>query len=408
MTDLKPKTEELLRCEQTACDEAEVLMRTRDEYLKSLRESEERYRSLVIATSQIVWTTDAEGKVEDIPGWRAFTGQSQSEVRGWGWIDALHPEDRDHTAQIWRQAVQTKSPYTAEYRVRAKDGSYCYFSARGVPVLAADGSIREWVGTCTDISERKASEEALKARADELTYLTAVLARTNAILEKRNQELDQFAYVASHDLKAPLRAIANLSQWIEEDLSEQLTDDTRHQMNLLRGRVHRLEALINGLLAYSRVGRLRTETSKVSVTALLNEIIDSLGFPQTFTIEVEPLLPTLVTERLPLEQVFTNLISNAIKHHPRADGRVQISAREQGKFYEFTVADNGAGIAPQYHERVFGIFQTLEARDESENTGIGLAIVKKIVESQGGTIWIKSQEGEGATFYFTWPKQPTK
>ncbi|MBV8885655.1 MAG: PAS domain S-box protein [Chroococcidiopsidaceae cyanobacterium CP_BM_RX_35] len=398
MTDLQPKTEELLRGEQAA----------RDEYLKSLQESEERYRSLVIATSQIVWMTDAKGQVEDIPSWRSFTGQSQSEVRGWGWLDALHPEDREHTAQIWRQAVQTKSAYMAEYRIRAKDGSYSYFSARGVPVLAADGSIREWIGTCTDISERKAAEEALKARAEELTYLTAVLARTNVVLEKRNQELDQFAYVASHDLKAPLRAIANLSQWIEEDLREQLTDDTRYQMDLLRGRVHRLEALIDGLLAYSRVGRLETATSKVSVTTLVNEVIDSLAFPPTFTIEVEPLLPTLVTERLLLEQVFTNLIGNAIKHHPRTDGRVQISAQKQSKFYEFAITDDGAGIAPQYHERVFGIFQTLEARDKSENTGIGLAIVKKIVESQGGTVWLESQEGEGATFRFTWPNQPTK
>lgn len=179
-------------------------------------------------------------------------------------------------------------------------------------------------------------------------------------------------------------------------------------MNLLRGRVHRLEALIEGLLAYSCVGRIQTATSKVSVATLIDEILNSLALPPTFTIEIEPLLPTLVTERLPLEQVFTNLISNAIKHHPRTDGRVQISVQERGRFYEFAVADNGAGIAPGHHERVFGIFQTLEPRDKSENTGVGLAIVKKIVESQGGTIWIESQEGEGATFRFTWPKQPTK
>jgi len=388
--------------------EQQAVVWTNQEYIKALQESEERYRSLVIATSQIVWTTDAQGQVEDMPTWRAYTGQSQSDVRGWGWLEALHPEDRQRTAAIWNRVVQTKSLYETEYRIRAKDGSYRHFSARGVPVIASDGSIREWVGTCTDITERKASEEALKARAEELTYLTTVLSRTNLALEKRNQELDQFAYVASHDLKAPLRAIANLSEWIEEDIKDFLTLDTQYQMNLLRGRVHRLEALIDGLLAYSRVGRLQLNIVTVSISALLDEVIDSLSPPQTFKIEIEPNIPTLLTERLPLEQVFSNLISNAIKHHPGTDGRIQISCCDMGNFYQFAVADDGSGIAPEYHEKVFGIFQTLEARDKSENTGIGLAIVKKIVENQGGTVWLESQVGKGATFHFTWPKQPTK
>ncbi len=375
--------------------------------LQALQESEERYRSLVIATSELVWTTNPEGQVDDMPAWRNYTGQSVAEVKGWGWLEALHPEDRDRTAEIWSHAVSTKSLYQTEYRIRAADGNYRYFSARGVPVLAADGSIREWVGICVDIHERKATEAALKTRAEELTYVTAILAQTNAALEKRNQELDQFAYVASHDLKAPLRAIANLSQWIEEDIGDTLTQDTKHQLDLLRGRVHRMEALINALLQYSRVGRIEAATTTVSVATLLAEIIDSLAPPPTFTIEIAP-MPTFVTERLHLEQVFTNLISNSIKHHPKIDGKIKIFVSDKGQFYEFAVADDGAGIAPQYHDKVFVIFQTLEARDKVENTGIGLAIVKKIVESQGGIIRVDSQEGQGATFYFTWRKQPTK
>ena len=171
-------------------------------------------------------------------------------------------------------------------------------------------------------------------------------------------------------------------------------------MNLLRGRVHRMEALINGLLQYSRVGRLETPNSLVSVGDLLAEVVDSLA-PTSITIEIAP-MPTFVTQRLPLQQVFTNLISNAIKHHPRMDGKVRIFVQNLESFYEFVVADDGAGIAPQYHEKIFGIFQTLEPRDKSENTGIGLAIVKKIVESQGGSISLESQEGQGATFRFTW------
>lgn len=372
--------------------------------LEALQQSEERYRSLVIATSQMVWTTDAQGKVVDIPHWRNYTGQSQAEVQGWGWLVAVHPEDRERTAIAWKEALATKSLYDTEYRIRATDGSYRYFAVRGVPVIAADGNIREWVGVCTDIQARKTVEEALNSRANELAYLTAILTQTNAALEKRNQELDQFAYVTSHDLKAPLRAIANLSQWIEEDISDVLTEDTRRQMELLRGRVHRMEALINGLLQFSRSGRVTADKSLVSVGSLLAEIVDFLAPPPAFTVEIAPSMPTLVTERLPLEQVFSNLIGNAIKHHPRPDGKVQISCQDKGTSYEFTVADDGNGIAPEYHEKIFGIFQTLEARDRSENTGIGLAIVKKIVENYGGRIKIVSQEGNGASFSFTWNK----
>ncbi|WP_009630260.1 PAS domain S-box protein [Synechocystis sp. PCC 7509] len=384
--------------------EAEANKKSHYDSLEALRQSEERYRSLVIATSQIVWTTDAQGQVVDMPHWRNYTGQSQAEVKGWGWLAAVHPEDRERTATDWNQALETKSLYDTEYRIRATDGNYRYFAVRGVPVIAPDGTIREWVGVCTDIQERKTAEAALTARANELAYLTAILTQTNTVLEKRNQELDQFAYVTSHDLKAPLRAIANLSQWIEEDISDVLTDDTRHQMDLLRGRVHRMEALINGLLQFSRSGRVTADKSSVSVASLLAEIIDSLAPPPSFTVEIAPNMPTLVTERLPLEQVFSNLIGNAIKHHPRPDGKVQVFCQDLGTTYEFTVADDGKGIAPEYHEKIFGIFQTLEARDRNENTGIGLAIVKKIVENYGGKIKIDSQESQGASFSFTWNK----
>lgn len=233
---------------------------------------------------------------------------------------------------------------------------------------------------------------------------TAQLAQTTAALEKRSRELDEFAYITSHDLKAPLRAIANLSQWIEEDIAHQLNTENRHQLQLLRGRVYRLEALIEGLLQYSRAGRLKSEPQVVDVARLLKQVIDTLNPHAQFMITIAPGMPTLMTERLPLEQVFTHLIDNAIKHHPLADGTVMIGVEEQSEAYEFTVVDDGLGIAPQFHERVFGIFQTLQAKDTHENAGIGLAIAKRIVESKGGTIRLASQEGQGATFYFTWPK----
>ncbi|NET53698.1 MAG: histidine kinase, partial [Merismopedia sp. SIO2A8] len=161
---------------------------------------------------------------------------------------------------------------------------------------------------------------------------------------------------------------------------DKLTADTRHQMDLMRGRVHRMEALINGILQYSRVGRLQNQLSQVDIKVLLADVIDSLAPPPEFAVKVMPGMPKLVTERLPLEQVFTNLISNGIKHNHRQSGQIVISVTDKTEFYEFSVADDGPGIAPEFHEKIFVIFQTLEARDKIENTGVGLAIVKKIIE----------------------------
>jgi PAS domain S-box-containing protein len=264
---------------------------------------------------------------------------------------------------------------------------------------------RRLLAIVRDMTDVQATQEKLRSRADELARITTVLAQTNVTLEDRNRELEQFAYVASHDLKAPLRAIANLSEWIEEDIQGQLPAENQRQMTLLRGRVHRMEALINGLLDYSRVGRTQAPLEQISLTVLLEEVIDSLAPPSTFTISIAPNLPTFTTKAMLLRQVFSNLISNAIKHHNRPNGRITISLQEQGDFYEFAVADDGPGIDPNYHAKVFVIFQTLEARDTKESTGIGLAIVKRIVEAEGGSIWLDSQEGKGSTFYFTWLKR---
>ncbi len=231
---------------------------------------------------------------------------------------------------------------------------------------------------------------------------TAELAATNAMLEKRNQELDQFVYVASHDLKSPLRAIANIAGWLGEDLEDKLTEETAYQFKILQGRVRRMEKLIDGLLLYYRVGRRRMKTEKVDVGQLLLEVIDSLAPDDRFSVHIAPNLPTLSTVRVLLEQVFTNLIGNAIKHHRPQGGTIEVNARLSGDYYEFSVRDDGPGINPQFHERIFNLFQTLEPH-ASDNTGIGLTIVKKIVETERGKIWMDSQEGRGTIVYFTWP-----
>jgi signal transduction histidine kinase len=252
---------------------------------------------------------------------------------------------------------------------------------------------------------------------DEVSELTAalnVMARTVGAnisqLENRNQELDQFAYVVSHDLKAPLRGIESASRWIEEDMGkDQLPAHIREFLAMMRQRVHRMEKLITGILELARVGRVAQANETVFVRTLLREVVDTLNVPAGFKVELPFFLPTLTTNAVQLQQVFTNLISNALKYHHHPDsGTVQIGCDDAGEFYSFSVADDGPGIDPEYHDRIFVIFQTLTERDTFESTGVGLAIVKKIVERQGGRITVKSAEGQGAKFSFTWPKQPFK
>jgi signal transduction histidine kinase len=228
------------------------------------------------------------------------------------------------------------------------------------------------------------------------------LARTTAELRRMNAELDAFAYAASHDLRAPLRGIANLAQWIEEDLQDSLRDETREMLALLRTRMHRMEALIDGILQYSRAGREHESPVEVDVAALVEELVDLLA-AEAATVEIEPGLPVFVTERVPLQQVFQNLLGNAIKHGGEGV-TITVSARDEGAVWRFTVADDGPGIPEAYHERIWGIFQTLEPRDKVEGTGIGLSLVKKVVEAHGGAVALESRPGAGSAFSFTWPK----
>lgn len=266
------------------------------------------------------------------------------------------------------------------------------------PLKQPDGTTFGIMAHAVDVTSQVHARREIEQKADELQRLTREL-------ERSNRELDQFAYVASHDLKAPLRGIANLTQWIEEDLADRVTGESREHMQLLQGRVHRMEALIDGILAYSRAGRVRDRPARVDVGALLDEVIELLSPPAGMQIVVAPDMPVLETERVPLQQVFMNLIGNAIKYTKRPDARVDIRVEPEGEFYRFAIGDNGPGIAPQYREKIWQIFQTLAPRDKVEGTGIGLSVVRKIVEARAGRAWVESEPGQGSTFYFTWPDQ---
>jgi PAS domain S-box-containing protein len=249
--------------------------------------------------------------------------------------------------------------------------------------------------------QRKQAEEAL--RQLNATLEQRVYERT-VELERSNRELDQFAYVASHDLKAPLRGIGQLATWISEDAGEFLPPSSLEHLAKLHGRVGRMDMLLNDLLAYSRAGRQRHKPEQVETRALIQNVVEILTPPRGFVVQILTTLPLLTVERVPLETVVRSLIDNAIKHHHNPiEGEVEISAQLHDNFVEFTVSDNGPGIEPRFHRRIFEMFQTLQPRDQVEGSGIGLALAKKLIESRGGTITVQSSLGEGATFRFTWP-----
>lgn len=257
-----------------------------------------------------------------------------------------------------------------------------------------------------DVTERQQSATKIEAKAVELAKLNASLKISNQSLLQSNRELDQFAYITSHDLKAPLRAIASLSEWIEEDLGGAISEENRSHMNLLRRRVYRMQSLLDSLLEYSRAGRKQTPVTIVNVANLLTDVIRALAPPYTFTINILAPMPTMNTRKQPLQQVFTHFIDNAIRHHPTKLGIVNISVVDQDDRYEFTIADNGNGIEIQFQEKIYTIFQTLNPRDLEENIGAGLATIQKIVTAEGGAVHLESSLGSGAIFRFTWLKQP--
>jgi len=261
----------------------------------------------------------------------------------------------------------------------------------------------------TKVRERTAelstANELLK---NEVAIRRTIQQQQQQLLEKLkavNQELKEFAYVVSHDLKAPLRGISTIATWIVNDYKDKLDEEGKKQLELLLSRVNRMQNLIEGVLQYSRVGRGQEERCPVDLNALVAEIIDSIAPPEHIKIRVNTTLPTIICDRTRMTQLFQNLISNAVKYMDKPHGLIEIDCHDQENYWVFSVRDNGPGIEEKYFDKIFQIFQTLSPRDEYESTGVGLSLVKKIVELYGGKVWVESKVGHGSTFYFTLPKQ---
>jgi PAS domain S-box-containing protein len=266
---------------------------------------------------------------------------------------------------------------------------------REFPIELAITPVKQEGGTffsafIRDISSRKEIEAQKESLLEEL--------------ESVNQELSDFAYVISHDLKAPLRSIGSLSDWLAQDYEDVLDDDGKDLVKLIKTRTGRMHNLIEGVLKYSKVSRQKAEKETIDLNELLAEIVDLLDPPKNCNVKIDQNLPLVQYDKIRLHQVFQNLISNAIKFLDKPQGQITISHTDEETHYRFSVKDNGPGIEEEYFQKIFQIFQTINSKNEYENTGIGLSIVKRIIEINKGTISVESTLNEGAKFSFTVPK----
>jgi PAS domain S-box-containing protein len=375
----------------------------------SLRANEQEFRAIFeLAGSANVVVDPATSRFLRVNRrYCELTGYTEDELLAMTAPEVTHPEDRaQEQALVWPVRQGQQDHWQIEKRYLRKDGQVVWGLVTGRLTRDEQGQPLHTIATVQDITARKQMEEVLRRAHDQLEQQVA---DRTAELERSLQELHQFTYIASHDLKTPLRGMRHLVDWIGEDAGDVLPETSKTYLDRLAGRIERLEKFLNDLLLYSRLDHdYYQETELIETGSLVKGIIDLLEPPPGFTITLQEPLPSLTTRWTPLELVFRNLIENAIKHHHRGDGRIEISARESADFVEFTVADDGPGIDPVFHERIFQIFQTLQPRDQVEGSGAGLAIAKKAVERHGGTLAVSSVPGDGATFRFTWPKHSDK
>lgn len=359
---------------------------------KAIHENEERFRAFVVALPELVWTSHASGEFEYLnPRVRGFAGWGEDEeVPKARWFDLIHPEDRRDYLDRWAHSLKTGDPFEMQCRLqRAADRGYRWFLCRAVPVHDPAGRTIRWVGTCTDIHCQIENAEQLQ--------------RANAALQQSNSDLEQFAYAASHDLQEPLRMVAVYSQLLQQEYEDRLDEQARSYIGFAVNGARRMEALLKDLLFYSRVssgpanGQEIVDANHALEMALLN--LEGAIRDSDAVIESSE-LPELAIPELHLVQLLQNLISNAIKYRGTAPPRVQVEAQRDGPRWRLSVRDNGIGIEPQYLTQIFGVFKRLHGQ-EYEGTGIGLAMCQKIVERNGGRIWVESEPGKGSTFLFT-------
>ena len=361
---------------------------------EALRESEHRFRGLIEALPILTWTCTPEGPCDYLsPQWVKYTGIPEPEQLGYGWLGQLHPDDRERTITLWQAEAPRGQGFDLEFRIRRADGAYRWFKTRAAPLRDAQGRLTKWFGSNTDVDDMKQTEDELASTLEDL--------------KRSNTELEQFAYVASHDLQEPLRMVSSFTQLLAQRYRGKLDADADEFIAFAVDGANRMQRLISDLLTFSRVGRRGKPPAPTDSHAALGQARVNLAMAigESGALVTSDDLPLVLADEAQLVLVFQNLVGNAIKFRRPGDSpRVHVSAGREGRMWVFRVRDNGIGIAADYRPRLFTIFQRLHTRDEYPGTGIGLAICKRIVDRHGGQIGFESEPGVGSTFFFTLPE----
>lgn len=360
--------------------------------LPYLGEAEERFRLTFEASPSGMLVANADGAIVMVnAATEEIFGYSRDELLNQP-IETLLPEEFRVDHQSHRRDFM-EAPH-ARKMGEGRDLSGKHKDGRLIPVEVGlapleFGGQKRVIASVVDISERKSGRDAIE--------------RANQALSRSNEELNQFGYVASHDLRAPLRGIDSLAKMIEEDEATRISSESLEKFRLLRVRVNRMHKLLDDLLAYSRAGKAVGHVQAVDMNVLVQDAADTVAIPDHISFVLHDDLPTLSIDPVPVSQIFRNLIDNAAKHHTGDSGVIEVGCVETDEFAEFCVRDDGPGIAPEFHDKIFQMFETLAPRDQVEGSGMGLALAKKLANSLGGDIRIESVPAEGSRFYVLLP-----
>ena len=355
---------------------------------EAVTESEERLRFMAESMPQKIFTAKPSGEVDYFNRqWTTFTGLSFDQIKDWGWKQFIHPEDVEENVRTWKHSLDTGEPFEFVHRFRRADGAYRWHLSRAHAMRDADGKISMWIGSNTDIHKEKQTEEELR---------------------RVNEDLNLFAFAASHDLQEPLRMITSYSQLLVREHRGALNEDAEKLVGYIGEGTKRMRELLSDLLAYTALSaEQEVSADLIDLNAVLKKVLENLKpaiRDSGASIRVNS-LPRVRGAEVHFVQIFQNLIGNAIKYRGAAPPAINVSAGMLNGEWRFEISDNGMGIAPEYHEKIFGIFKRLHGK-KIPGTGVGLAICKRVVERQGGRIWVESEAGQGAKFYFTLPAIP--
>ncbi len=392
-------------------------MTTEMNYRRELETREQKFSLLADSMPQHIWTSDPQGNMSYFnQAMYDFSGMTKDQLGPQGWLGLLCAEEKETNRQLWLKAVKTGELFKMEHRFRRHDGQYRWQLSRALPQKDEDGNIVMWVGTSTDVHDWKIFTDQLE---EQVKQRTKELQESNEELSKLNNELAQFAYVASHDLQEPLRKIQTFSARIQEIEKDRLSDKGKDYFMRLQNASRRMQQLILDLLAYSRANTAARHYEPVELASLTDGILEQLKDTiQQKNAVVEVLnMPTMHVVKYQFEQLFTNLLTNALKfsktdEQPRISitcvvvpgSGISISGIDpKQSYYHFSITDNGIGFEPEYNEAIFQVFKRLHGKDEYPGTGIGLAIVKKIVENHTGFITASGESGKGARFDMYFP-----